>query len=55
MKVLIAFALGTLVACGGGTDSITYQQAVADANQMEAQARSLGVDLHVKRPLSAAC
>ena len=39
-----ALSLGALVACGGGTDSLTYQQAVDQANQMEAQARNLGVD-----------
>jgi hypothetical protein len=41
---LFVLSLSVLAACGGGSDPMTYQQAVDLANQEEAQARMLGVN-----------
>jgi hypothetical protein len=41
---LFALSLAVLAACGGGSDPMTFQQAVDLANQEEAQARMLGVN-----------
>jgi hypothetical protein len=41
---LVALAVFGLVACGGGSDSPSYQQLADQASQLEAQARSFGVN-----------
>ena len=40
---LVALCLGCLAACGGGSDSTSYQLAVDQASQLESQARAYGL------------
>jgi hypothetical protein len=42
-RQLVALCVFGLVACGGGSDSASYQQAVDQASQLEAAARASGV------------
>lgn len=42
-RQLIALCVFGLVACGGGSDSPTYQELADQASQLESEARSLGV------------
>lgn len=47
LKVLTPLALSILCACGSSSDS--YEDAVAEANAKEAEARGLGVDIPCER------